>query len=404
MESYGWLNGRIDDWLSSRNGLTWCFHKDLKMRKIPLCKPAVSDEEIKSAVEVLKSGWMAHGPKNHEFEDQFRDYLGVKHAVTMNSCTSALHLAIEALGIRGEVIVPSFTFVASVNAILLAGGKPVFVDIDEATRNISPERINEAISDKTEAIMVVHYAGLPADMPKIVESAQKHNLRIVEDCAECLGGSYNGVKAGSYDIGCFSFFPTKNITTGEGGMLTTNDDRLASRVGGLCAHGIDSSTYKREKGKMPWLRIASQFGYNFRMSNLLAAIGVEQMKKLKKLNAERQKLAERYIKRLSHMSSLHPQYVPPGFVNSWQMFTILVPQLVRNELLRHLRSHGVGASVHFDPPVHEQEIYRDIGQGSTLETTEKVARSLITLPIFPGMSLDDVDYICKVIDDFGGLR
>lgn len=373
------------------------------MRKIPLCKPAINNEEIKSAVEVLKSGWMAHGPKNHEFEDQFRSYLGVKHAITMNSCTSALLLAIETLGIKGEVVAPSFTFVATVNAILLAGAKPVFADIDETTRNISPDRIIEAISDKTEAIMVVHYAGLPADMPKIIEIAEKYHLRIIEDSAECLGGSYNGIKAGNYDIGCFSFFPTKNITTCEGGMLTTNDDQLAAKVRSLCAHGIDSTTYKREKERRPWLRISSQFGYNLRMSNLLAAIGVEQMKKLEKLNDERQKLAERYIKRLSHIPSILPQDVPDGFVNSWQMFTILVPQSFRNELLHYLRSNGVEASVHFDPPVHEQAIYHNIKQGTALEVTQKVARSLITLPIFPDMSPEDIDYICELIDNFKGL-
>lgn len=373
------------------------------MRQIPLCIPAIGDEEIAAAIEILKSGWMAHGPKNHEFEEMFCRHLGVKHAITMNSCTSALHLAIEALGVTGEVIVPSFTFVASVNAILLAGARPVFVDIDEATRNISPECISEAITEKTEAIMVVHYAGLPADMPKIIEIAEKHSLRIIEDSAECLGGCNNGVQAGSHDIGCFSFFPTKNITTGEGGMLTTNDDQLAAKVRSLSAHGIDSSTYKREKESKPWLRIASQFGYNFRMSNLLAAIGVEQMKKLGKLNAERRKIAERYIKNLCHMPAIHPQHVPEGFVHSWQMFTIVVPQSVRNALLNYLRSNGVAASVHFDPPVHEQPIYQDMRHGTQLEVTHKVARSLITLPIFPSMNEGDVDYICQLILDFKGL-
>ena len=254
------------------------------MRKIPLCRPSIGEEEIKSVVEVIKSGWMAHGTKNREFEEQFQAYLGVKHAITMNSCTSALHLAVEGLGIKGEVIVPSFTFVASVNAILLAGAKPVLVDIDEDTRNISSEQIERSITEETQAIMVVHYAGLPADMPQIIKIAQKYSLRIIEDSAECLGGSYNGNQAGSYDIGCFSFFPTKNITTGEGGMLTTNDDDLADHIRSLCAHGIDSTTFKREKEARPWIRIASRLGYNFRMNNLLAAIGVEQMKKLENIN------------------------------------------------------------------------------------------------------------------------
>ena len=164
------------------------------MKKVPLCLPAIGNEEIRAVEEVLKSGWMAHGPKNQEFEDLFKGYIGVKHAITMNSCTSALFSSVKVMEITGEVITPSFTFVASLNAIILAGATPVMVDIDRETRNISPTCIEEAITEKTEAIMVVHYAGLPADMPAIIEIANKHNLKIIEDAAECLGGSYNGTK------------------------------------------------------------------------------------------------------------------------------------------------------------------------------------------------------------------
>ena len=369
----------------------------MKKRQIPLCKPAIGIEEITSVTNILESGWMAHGSKNHEFEKLFREYIGARHAVTMNSCTSALHLAIEGLGIRGEVLVPSFTFVASVNAILLAGAEPVFVDIVRETRNISAERIREAVSDTTEAIMVVHYAGLPADMPQIIELAETHHLRIIEDSAQCIGGRYFGVHPGAYDVGCFSFFPTKNITTGEGGMLTTNDDKIASRIRSICAHGIDSSTYSREKNKKPWLRTASRIGYNFRMSNLHAAIGVEQMKKLHRLNIKRRELAERYIKRLIESEFVELPTVPDGFDHAWQMFTVLVQPSLRDNLLFHLGSNGIGASVHFDPPVHEQPIYQDIKQGSSLVVTENVAKSIISLPIYPGMDMDDVDYICDTI-------
>ncbi|RJQ60491.1 MAG: DegT/DnrJ/EryC1/StrS family aminotransferase [Desulfobacteraceae bacterium] len=372
----------------------------MKKRQIPLCKPAIGLEEIASATDVLKSGWMAHGPKNHEFETLFKDYIGARHAITMNSCTSALHLSIEALGIKGEVIVPSFTFVASVNAILLAGAEPVFVDIDRRTRNVSPEKIREAITQKTEAIMVVHYAGLPADMPKIIELAENHHLRIIEDSAQCIGGRYFGIHPGAYDIGCFSFFPTKNITTGEGGMLTAQDDKIASSIRSICAHGIDSSTHSREKDEKPWLRIASKIGYNFRMSNLLAAIGVEQMKKLHRLNAARRKLSETYIRRLSGLDFIELPIVPEGFDHAWQMFTVLVQPSVRDKLLFYLNSKGVGASVHFDPPVHEQPIYQKLRQGTALAVTRDVSKSIVSLPIYPGMGMDDVDYICDMIQSF----
>ncbi len=375
------------------------------MKKIPLCIPATGEEEIRAVSEILASGWLAHGPKNHEFEEIFAKFVGVKHAITMNSCTSALHLAVEGLGITGEVIVPSFTWVASVNSILLAGGTPVMVDIDVDTRNISFAAIEEAITAHTEAIMVVHYGGLPADMPRIIELAKRHKLRIIEDSAECLGGTYaGGTQAGSYDIGCFSFFPTKNITTGEGGMFTTNDDVLAKNIRSLAAHGIDSSTYQRELEKTPWLRRASRAGYNFRMSNLLAAIGVEQMRKLDQFNDARQRIARRYIERLQGSRSVECQRVAAGFVSSWQMFTVLVPPDLRDELIHTLREMGIGASVHFDPPVHVQSPYVGVRRGSSLANTEEVASRLVTLPIFPAMPLEDVDYITQAITGFFARR
>lgn len=367
------------------------------MDRIPLCIPAIADEEIAAVTDVLRSGWMAHGPKNHEFEAMFCDYIGVKHAITMNSCTSALHLAVEALNITGEVIAPSFTWVATINAILLAGATPVLVDIDPNTRNILPGAIESAITDKTEAIMVVHYGGLPADMPAIIKIAKKHNLRVIEDSAECLGATYNGIQAGAYDIGCFSFFPTKNITTGEGGMFTTNDDDLAQIVRASIAHGIDSTTFAREKAEKPWLRIASRFGYNFRMSNLLAAIGVEQMKKLDALNTARQQIADHYCRHLSEVSNIQLHHIPDGFTHSWQMFTVLVPSQNRDGLLAHLRSHNIEASVHFDPPVHQQTPYKDIRQATALDNTDLVSASLITLPIFPNMTHAQADRVCHEI-------
>jgi len=370
------------------------------MRKVPLCIPGTGPEEINAVTEILASGWLAHGPKNHEFEEQFTSYLGVKHAITMNSCTSALHLAVEALELTGEVIVPSFTWMASANAILLAGAQPVLVDIDVDTRNISIASIEEAITPKTQAIMPVHYAGLPANMPQIIEIARKHNLRVIEDSAECLGGTYHGVQAGSYDIGCFSFFPTKNITTGEGGMFTTNDDALGKKVRALAAHGVDSSTYQRELSKQPWLRMSSSFGYNFRMSNLLAAIGVEQMKKLSRFNQARTKVAERYFSNLGKCDVIRFQQTPSDYVNAWQMFTVLVPLEFRDEMVLALRDKGVGASVHFHPAVHQQAVYKDVKRVASLANTEQVASRLITLPIYPTMTMEDVDYVSESIASF----
>ena len=244
------------------------------MRKIPLCIPYVGQEELDAVREVLESGWYAVGPKNKEFEDQFRELIGVKHAISMNSCTSCLQLAIECNNITGEVILPSFTFVASANSIITAGAVPVFVDIDPDTYCIDPDKIEEAITEKTEAIMPVHWGGQAADMTRIMKIAQKYNLKIIEDSAETLSGTHKGKQVGSYGVGCFSFFPTKNVTTGEGGMLTTDDDELAEHVRTMIGHGISKSTFQREKEIRPWFRSAKRVGYNFLLSNILAAIGV----------------------------------------------------------------------------------------------------------------------------------
>src|SRR3989344_6438765 len=235
--------------------------------KIPLCIPDIGDEEVNSVKEVLKSGWLVHGPKTKEFEKKFAGYTGTKKAISVNSCTSALQLVIQALGLKGEIIVPSFTFVASANAIVTAGCKPVFCDIDYDTCNIDPKKIEEKITKKTSAIMVVHYAGQSCEMDKIMEIAKKHNLVVIEDSAECIGGTFYGKKAGSFGIGCFSFFPTKNMTTGEGGMITLNDEKLAEKIKALSVHGILSTTFEREKKEKPWLRAASYAGYNYRMSD-----------------------------------------------------------------------------------------------------------------------------------------
>jgi len=206
--------------------------------KIPLCRPYLGKEEYDAVKHVLDSGWLAHGPKGKEFEEAFARYIGVKRAVTLNSCTSALQLAIQAQKLRGEVILPSFTFPASANSIVIAGCRPVFAEVLPDTYNIDPEDIRKRITKKTAAIMPVHYAGQSCDMDEIMAIADKHGLKVIEDSAETLGGEFKGKKTGSFGTGCFSFFPTKNITTGEGGMLTTDDETLARDVEAYKAHGM----------------------------------------------------------------------------------------------------------------------------------------------------------------------
>lgn len=363
---------------------------------IKLCEPGIEDAEIEAAVGAIKSGWLAHGPYNVEFEKRFADFIGVKHALTCNSCTSALFLALKGLGVTGEVIIPSFTFVATANAVVTAGATPVFVDIDYQTCNIDPEKVREAITDKTEAVIIVHFAGQCADMDPLMAIAGEYDLHVIEDAAECIGGTYKDKKAGQFGIGCFSFFPTKNITTGEGGMVTTDDDHLARRLKALIGHGIDSNTYEREKKAKPWYRSAIAAGYNFRMSNILAAIGVEQMKRLNMMNQRRIDLSTKLLEILAESPELDLPYPAESRRHVYQMFTIKVKNSgIRDELVKTLNKKGVAASVHFDPPVHQQGYYMGnpaVRQGS-LAVTEKAAKSIATLPMFPGLTEENVKTI-----------
>lgn len=364
---------------------------------IPLCIPSITEAELDLAREALSSGWLAHGPFNHKFEHAFAEYLGVKHAVTLNSCTSALFLALKAQDITGEVILPSFTFVASANAAVTAGATPVLVDIDYNTCNVSPAAIEAAITTRTEAIMPVHFAGQPCLMDEIMVIASKHGLAIIEDSAETLGATFAGQQAGTFGTGCFSFFPTKNLTTGEGGMLTTNDDDLAARVRLLASHGVPKTTYEREKEALPWYRSAVEPGYNFRLSNVLAAVGYAQMGRLDAMNSRRQQLAAAYNSGLADLEAIDLPALHPQATHVYQMYTIKLKQGDRDRFVQDLRTLGVGASVHFDPPVHQSVWYQQQPLRHSLSVTECVAAGIVTLPMYPDMTEVEVDFVCEGI-------
>jgi perosamine synthetase len=367
-------------------------------RSVPLCRPDLGEEERRAVLEVLETGWLAHGAKNRELERQFCELTGAEFAIAMNSCASALQLAIETRDITGDVVVPSFTFVASANAVVNAGARPVLVDIERESRCLDPEALAATITPRTQAVMVVHYGGQMADMDPIVRLCERHGLALIEDSAEAIGATYRGRPQGGFGTGCFSFFPTKNATTGEGGMLTTSDPEIHRRARALIGHGIESMTVEREGSERPWRRVASVAGYNFRMSNLLAALGVEQMKRLEKMNAARRAVVARYLDALALEERLELPRVAEGRTHVWQMFTVLLRDADRSEFLRRLRSVGVGASVHFDPPVHLQPRYRDaaVGPGG-LSRTEFVAEHIVTLPLYPTMSGDDVEHVIAAV-------
>lgn len=364
--------------------------------KIPLCVPDLGEEEIAAVVEVLRSGWLAHGPKNKELEQLFTEYLGVPHAVSLNSCASALFLAVKAAGVRGEVILPSFTFAASANAPAAAGARCVFAEVDYETCMLDPAAVEAAVTRETEALMVVHFAGQLAEMDLLAAVAKKHGLLLIEDSAEALGATYKGKKSGAWGAGCFSFWATKNITTGEGGLYTSKDEKHAAAVRTLSGHGIASTTLAREKREKPWLRAATVPGYNCRLSNILAALGCVQMKKLDRMNTARRRLAARYGELLDPELFDLPVEAP-GRKHVYQMYTVKLKRGERTAFLARLREKGIGASVHFDPPVHLQPYYVETVKTppGALPVTEKLAARLVTLPIYPAMSAAEVEYAAR---------
>lgn len=371
----------------------------MEQRQVPLSRPSIGSKEIEAVLEVLESGWLAPGKYNRKFEEAFAQLIGVPYAITMNSGTSALEAALQVAGIKGEVIVPSFTFVATANAVVNAGAIPVFCDVDEATRNVTAKLIEEWITSRTEAIIVVHYGGQPCQMGDIIRLCERHHLLLIEDSAETIGATWQGQQAGSFGIGCFSFFPIKNITTGEGGMLTCIDSEFAQRVRAFIAHGISSTTLDRERMERPWIREAEMAGHNYRMSDILAAIGYHQLLRLEEMNNRRVALARRYDALLADLTStICTPGVAEGATHVYQIYTVKVSESLRDALLHYLRRCGVGASVHFDPPVHRQPFY--LARGGTrleLPVTDRLANCLITLPLYPEMTEEDQDYVVNCI-------
>ena len=371
----------------------------IKRAKIHFC-----DEEINAATEVIKSGRYVKGPNVKGFEQEFANFVGSKHAVAVQSGTAALIAALLAAGIKhgDEVITTAHTFMATGNAILIAGGKPVFADVEDDSMNIDPAQIKKAVTTKTKAIMPVHLYGQTVDMDPILELADEKNLKVIEDAAQAVGAKYKGDSCGTFgDIGCFSFYPTKNITTGEGGMLTTNNDGVAEKAKALKAHGIVSTAFERERKERPWLRQAEVAGYNFRLCDVLAAIGVAQMKKVDRMNDERRAIAKKYDRAFAGIDALDLPVEAEKCRHVYQMYTVKVgKQIDRQAFVGKLRESGVQASVHFDPPVHLQPYYRKTGwKKSELRVTESVAEKIVTLPIYAGMGREQSDCVVSAVEN-----
>ncbi|CAB50073.1 DegT/DnrJ/EryC1/StrS family aminotransferase [Pyrococcus abyssi] len=364
---------------------------------IPIAKPIIEDEEINAVVNVLKSGMLAQGKEVEAFEKEFSEYLGVKHAIAVTNGTIALDVALKALkiGQGDEVITTPFTFIASANSILFQGAKPVFADIDPKTFNLDPNDVLEKITSKTKAILVVHLYGQPADMKAFREIAEDHNLYLIEDCAQAHGAEFEGKKVGTFgDIAAFSFYPTKNMTTGEGGMVVTDNDELAERARLIRDHG------QAEK----YLHV--ELGYNYRMTNIAAAIGRAQLKKLDKWNEIRIKNAEILSRGIERIKGLTPPFVDPRVKHVFHQYVIRVEDdypLSRDELAKELRNRGIGTAVHYPVPVHHQPLYQKLGYPRDIcPNAIEASRKVLSLPVHPAVSREDLDYIIRTLEELGG--
>lgn len=372
--------------------------------RYPLSDIDLGKEEEQEVLKVLRSRWLSTGPVTERFEKAFSEYLGEGEAVAVSSGTAALHLALECLGLveGDEVILPSLTFIATANAVLYAGAKPVFADIEgEEDLNISPEEIEKKISEKTKAIMVMHYGGYPCDMEAILGIAKKHGLYVIEDAAHAPGAEYLGRKCGLVgDIGCFSFFSNKNLVTGEGGMVVTRDKEWADKVRRMRSHGMETLSWDKYRGHLSSYDVRS-LGYNYRATEIQSALGLVQLKKLDRNNGKRKRLVETYRKELQEVEETSIPFLKFEGNPSYHLLPILVgPSIDRNEMMEPLKDSGIQTSVHY-PPVHLFSLYRKrFGFGERmLPKTEEVSRREVTLPLHPRMKQEDVKSIVKRVKE-----
>jgi len=348
----------------------------------------IGPEEKQAVLNVLDSGMLAQGPRVEAFEAAFAEKCGTKYAVATTSGTTALQLALLAHGIGEghEVITTPFTFIASANSILYTGARPVFVDVDPNTFTIDPEKIERAITPATRAIMPVHLFGLCCDMDAIQTIASKHGLVVIEDACQSHAAEYKGKKAGSFGTGAFSFYATKNMTTGEGGMITTDDEAIADQCRILRQHGMRVRYYHE------------QLGYNFRMTDIQAAIGLEQLKKLDQFNDSRIRNA-RFLS--ENLCGVTLPTVPNAYKHVYHQYTIRVANKRRDALLAHLHDKGIGTGIFYPVQVHQQSFYRkELGYSVSLPQSEKVAGEVLSLPVHPGLGDSDLLAIVQAVNEF----
>ena len=371
-----------------------------KKMSIPITKPALGEEEARAPFDSIKSGWVTQGPKVAEFEKAVAAYVGARHGVATTSCTTGLHLALASLGVGpgDEVIVPSFTFIASANAILYTGATVVFCEIDPRTYNADPADIEKRITKRTKAIMPVDQIGLPCDIGAINEVAKRHGVDVVEDAAPAIGGAYKGRKVGSNaHQTVFSFHPRKVITTGEGGMITTDDDALADKARKLRAHAMSVSDLDRHKADRPIIEEYHELGFNYRMTDIQASIGLVQIRRLDELLRIRVEKANRYDRELGRIGGLAVPSVPPYATHTYQSYCLRLTKdahVERDELMARLLRRGI-ATRRGVMASHLEQVYRDRVGRIALPVTEDASRTTMLIPLFAAMTDDEQTYVIE---------
>lgn len=370
-------------------------HLVMKLREtIQVNMPQIGREEIQMVTKVLRSqiltGRLGSGPMCEKFEEGFAKFVEAKHAVAVNSGTAAIHMALWAAKVKSgdEVIVPSFTFIATAESVVLAGAKPIFVDVDLCTYTIDPEKVEEAITNKTKAVIAVDLYGLSSDMEQIKKITDKHNLALIEDAAQAHGASYKRKPPGYFaNMACWSFYASKNMTTGEGGMITTNNDEYGKVLRYMRAHG-ETEEY-----------VSTMLGHNYRMPEIEAAIGTVQLKKLPSFTEKRRRNAEMLTNRLKGTRELYLPNEPKGYKHSWYLYTVRCRKNAtdkRDKILEYLRKQGVNAAVYYHTPIHKMPYYEQFGKYHLLNT-DKLAEQVFSLPVHPGVTVKEIDYIADSV-------
>jgi dTDP-4-amino-4,6-dideoxygalactose transaminase len=374
---------------------------------LPFARPEISEDEIAAVVEALRSGWLTYGPRTQALEQEFAALAGAEHAVAVTSCTAAMHLALLAAGIGpgDEVITTPITFAATANVIVHAGARPVLADVCADDLNLDPAAAEAKVTPRTKAIMPVHYGGQACRMDELLEIAQRYGLRVIEDAAHAAGARYRGRPIGSLgDATAFSFYATKNMTTGEGGMLTTNDAELAEKGRLLRAHGLSSDAWKRYTASGSAFYEVATPGFNYRMTDFQAALGRVQLARLPELNTARARIVARYSRAFEKLEALETPRARPDVDHVWHLYALRLRlerlALTRDEFVDELRQRGIGTSVHFIP-VHYHAYYRE-GFGFSkgdFPVAEDAYERLVSLPLFPSMTDGDVDRVIAAVEE-----